>query len=504
MATPESVGKINLGLGRITTFFEHTLPSDPRAKLRVIHIAGTNGKGSVCALISEALMAAGYKVGTFNSPHFLEPSDAARIQGMPVPTSEYAELREWISSLDTNAPSEEGPLSLFEQATVAAIWWFAKNDVDVAVIEVGMGGLRDATNVFGTSLVQCICPIDEDHLGMIGNNVEEIAREKSGIMRPGSWIVVGNQERTEAFHTVRQIAHSTSPGRIINYPPSVAAAGAENGKEQVPKTVELDLPLMLPGYYQADNASVAFYALDILRAHYAFDRLTDAAIQVGFQNVRWPGRLAWLRLTHPITPTGSASSSAPANQNNANATAPSSTQSSSGGGGGQHAPDSTDPLSAWILADGAHNEPAAAELRRYINATLRRIAQQRYLNVYSGSGYKDTTSVRWVVGFTKGKDVSGILRKLVRPGDSVWAVPFTQPDEMPWIQCTDPTEIQATARGVIEDKMTEISKFDSLAEAVQRLNGDKSDKYLTVLCGSLYLVADLYRELHVRPFDKPA
>ncbi|KAJ2878980.1 hypothetical protein IWW38_006205, partial [Coemansia aciculifera] len=195
-----TAGKISLGLERIIYFLEHILPEDPRAKLRVVHVAGTNGKGSVCALVSEAAVAAGYKVGIFNSPHFLEPNDAIRIQSQPIPATEYADLRKWIASLDTAAQSPAGLLTPFEVTTVTAIWWFARHDVDLAVIEVGLGGLRDATNVFGLadgqsspmgigrSLVQCICPVDEDHLGVIGNTVEEIASEKAGIMRPGSWI----------------------------------------------------------------------------------------------------------------------------------------------------------------------------------------------------------------------------------------------------------------------------------------------------------------------------
>ncbi|KAJ2364795.1 folylpolyglutamate synthase, partial [Coemansia sp. RSA 2611] len=222
---PEKPDGITLGLERITRFLEQVLPADPRAQLRVVHVAGTNGKGSVCALVSTALIAAGYRVGTFNSPHFLEPNDAVRLQGVPIPKDEYQRLRQWIEELDTQALAEHGRLSQFEQTTALALWWFAQSSVDIAVVEVGLGGQRDATNVFGAadgqrgvgrSLVQCICPVDEDHLGLIGNNVEEIAREKAGIMRPGSWIVIANQDRSEAFHKIRQVAHRVSPGRIIN------------------------------------------------------------------------------------------------------------------------------------------------------------------------------------------------------------------------------------------------------------------------------------------------
>ncbi|KAJ2815410.1 folylpolyglutamate synthase, partial [Coemansia erecta] len=368
MTASERPAGISLGLERIVRFLEHTLPEDPRKKLRVVHVAGTNGKGSVCALVSSALAAAGYRVGTFNSPHFLEPHDAVRIQNEPIAADEYARLQAWVRELDAAADRQRtedgheshGLLTAFEQVTALALWWFAQRGVDAAVVEVGMGGTRDATNVFGAvrggvgSLVQCICPVDADHVGLIGNTVEEIAAEKSGIMRAGSWIVVANQDRSEAFHKIRQAAHRTSPGRIINvrrqpthdihvpsftintddvpghvrapvvlpswatfkgtgkrclrakYPPLLDtyvksnhrardAADRDTAEGGAPQT-EVDLPLELPGYYQSGNASVAFYTLDVLRTHFGYTALTDAAIQVGFQNVRWPGRLSWLSI----------------------------------------------------------------------------------------------------------------------------------------------------------------------------------------------------------------
>ncbi|KAJ2215049.1 folylpolyglutamate synthase, partial [Coemansia sp. RSA 518] len=491
-------------------------------KLRVVHVAGTNGKGSVCALVSEALTAAGYNVGTFNSPHFLEPYDAVRIQNTAIPATEYTHLQSWIRTLDS---TQTDKLSIFEQTTVLALWWFAQSDVDVAVVEVGMGGLRDATNVFSSvrngigSLVQCICPVDEDHLGMIGNNIEEIALEKSGIMRPGSWIVVANQERSEAFHKIRQEAHRTSPGRIINvrrqpttdihvpnfvidssdvpghvrasselpswatfkgtgkrclrvkYPPSPETylkstkPKEPQSKQPTKSKTEVDLPLELPGYYQAGNASVAFYALDVLRTHYGFTRLTDSAIQVGFQNVRWPGRLSWLNIAHRALIPGAS---------DARSESPNDTVS--------------ERLYEWVLADGAHNEPAAVELRKYVDTTLRRISQQRYIRM-ARSRSSGTVCVRWVVGFTQGKDMRAILARLVQPGDIVWAVPFDQPKEMPWISCERPEQIAQTARAVSGIR---VETFDCLKDAVDRLSACSADTYLNVVCGSLYLVANVF------------
>ncbi|KAJ1935375.1 folylpolyglutamate synthase, partial [Kickxella alabastrina] len=534
MTVPENLGKIKLGLERISNFLESILPRDPRVNLKVVHVAGTNGKGSVCALISEALIAGSYKVGTFNSPHFLATNDAVRIQGVPIPASEYAELRAYINDLDAKAQSPNGRLSLFEQATAAALWWFSENNIDLAVIEVGMGGLRDATNVFGMpdgsislgvgkSLVQCICPIDSDHLGMIGNTVEEIAHEKSGIMRPGSWIVVANQDRIEAFHKVRHLAHKISPDRVVNvrrqptydshvskfsikhvageesldaqkllaevdapgwasfngtgrrclsakYPPTLeiykttqstkgsrdlqspqspqlgqASTGGNAGSSPmgVPASTELHLPLMLPGHYQAGNASVAFYALDVLRTHYGFNRLTDAAIQIGFQNVRWPGRLSWLRFNGDDS--SDAGNSSPTSSNSAGSRG--STRSGSISASELANFNKSGALGGWILADGAHNEPAAFELRKYVETTLKRIKQTRYINGTSVRSFKDIPNVRWIVGFTRGKDMTAILNRIARAGDTVWAVPFSQPDEMPWIECTDTESILEAAKG---------------------------------------------------------
>ncbi|KAJ2387628.1 folylpolyglutamate synthase [Coemansia sp. RSA 2603] len=270
-------------------------------------------------------------------------------------------------------------------------------------------------------------------------------------------------------------------------------------------TVELDLPLVLAGYYQAGNASIAFYALDVLRTHFGFTKLTDAVIQTGFQNVRWPGRLSWLRFGSDdmgMSPPHSHRSGSSSDTNSA-CNGISSTRSStrSNSVSGRSSFDESDLLGNWILADGAHNEPAAVELRKYVDTTLRRVTQQRYIHATRGRDYQNTPNVRWIVGFSGGKDMKSILKNLAMPGDLIWAVPFSQPDEMPWISCTNPDKIEAATREIESSDKVLVTKFASLADALARLAEEKSDTCMTVLCGSLYLVADLYRELQIDPFS---
>ncbi|KAJ2747090.1 folylpolyglutamate synthase [Coemansia sp. BCRC 34301] len=590
MTVSVSTGKIDLGLERITRFLEHILPEDPRVNLRVVHVAGTNGKGSVCALVSEAAIAAGYKVGIFNSPHFLDPNDAIRIQGKPISAAEYAELRAWIVSLDVAAQSPDGLLTPFEQTTVTAIWWFARHSVDLAVIEVGMGGLRDATNVFGLadgqssplgvgrSLVQCICPVDKDHVGVIGDTIDEIAREKAGIMRPGSWIIIANQERLDALHRIRQTAHRNSTERVVNihrlpfsdthasnfsslaapiirdapimpgwakfnsinprclevkYPPSLdaytksrqfsptdsttiapAVASTASAPDVAPMSIKLELPLVLPGKHQAGNASVAFYALYVLRTYYGYDKLTDAAIHTGFQNISWPGRLSWLPLEHSPLYSSNAGALPPVGDEAAAAALDCkpglSSRSSTSSGRSGHTSDrssadmaSSDGLNMWILADGAHNEAAAAELRKYVDVTLRRFAMNNYGRNKSSHRLNGTPPVRWIVGFSHGKAMTAILNHLVLAGDTLWLVPFSKPSEMPWVNCAATEDIYRAAQELPDFGQIDVDKFDSLASALDCLADANADSHLNVLCGSLYLVADLYRELKVRPFDTP-
>ncbi|KAJ2318154.1 folylpolyglutamate synthase [Coemansia sp. RSA 2681] len=163
-----------------------------------------------------------------------------------------------------------------------------------------------------------------------------------------------------------------------------------------------------------------------------------------------------------------------------------------------------DRLGTWVLADGAHNRAAATELRNYVDTTLRRYASDNFIYNQASGIFLGSPPVRWIVGFSHGKDMAAILKNLVHPGDILWLVPFSQPSEMPWISCVATDGIYSAAQKLPYFDKIDVVQFDSLASVLGCLTSDFTDSHLNVLCGSLYLVADLYRELKVRPFDAPS
>ena len=181
---------MSLGLERI----EHLLEvlNSPHRKIRTIHVAGTNGKGSVCAMLSSVLCSAGYKVGLFTSPHLLSFEERIRVNGSPISRDELCSLVEKIKPISEEMVESgkfEHP-TFFETATVMAFSHFADSDLDYAVLEVGLGGRLDATNVV-TPIVSVITTVALDHTHVLGTTLEEVAREKAGIIKPGVPVVTG-------------------------------------------------------------------------------------------------------------------------------------------------------------------------------------------------------------------------------------------------------------------------------------------------------------------------
>jgi dihydrofolate synthase/folylpolyglutamate synthase len=276
---------------------------DPQAAYRTIHIAGTKGKGSVSSLIASSLRAAGHRTGLYTSPHLVRFTERIRVDGEEIPEAELPRL---VETLKPHVASIAG-LTTFELVTAVGFLYLAQAGVEAAVIEVGLGGRLDATNVI-TPDVAVITSLSYDHMHLLGDRLSEIAREKAGIIKPGVPVVLAPQQQ-EAEHVVEHIAAERGAplvkvGRDWLYAPGAhdlarqslhiwsaaeqplmdAFVESAGGEEWAPPRYEI--PLL--GHHQVVNAAVAYATLRILRA--AGLSVTEDAIQRGFRDVRWPGR----------------------------------------------------------------------------------------------------------------------------------------------------------------------------------------------------------------------
>lgn len=241
------------------------LRGSPERALRVVHVAGTNGKGSVCAMLESALRAAGLRTGLYTSPHLHSFRERIRIAGEPISRDEVASR---ASEVRATLESPGAPLlTFFEVTTLIALEAFRDARCDVVVLEVGLGGRLDATNVIEAPLATAITSIALDHQQYLGTTIAEIAREKAGIAKRGVPLVVGRVDE-EALTEI--VAHAAAAGA-----PIVRAAAAEEGA--------------LPGAFQRENLGVARAILDVLRERGL--ALEESAVRAGLAATRWPGRL---------------------------------------------------------------------------------------------------------------------------------------------------------------------------------------------------------------------
>lgn len=268
-----------LGLERIERIL--TALGHPESAYRVIHVAGTNGKGSTCAMIDAGLQAAGICTGLFTSPHLVQPTERIQIDGIPVSESDFARafniVHETAESLDLDCHP-----SYFETVTAMAFLLFREKKVHTAVVEVGLGGRLDATNVVHPALT-VITPIDFDHEAYLGNTIESIAGEKAGILKAGVPAVFAKQRREAAAVLERRAGelgvpvHRAADARVQVL--DINARGSRIRIEDIARgTTEIDCPLA--GEHQIDNAVTAALALDEL-----------GISPKGIAEARWPGRL---------------------------------------------------------------------------------------------------------------------------------------------------------------------------------------------------------------------
>ena len=274
-----------LGLERMSALLSAL--GEPHRAGAFVHVAGTNGKGSTCAMIESALRAAGVRTGLYTSPHLSEPVERIRIAGRPVSredfTGAFARVHQAAERLIAHGALETHP-TYFETVTAMAFLLFRDLGAETTVLEVGLGGRLDATNVVAPRL-SVVTPVDFDHESFLGRGLESIAAEKAGILKPGAPVVFAAQ-RPEADRTLTRCAADlgleplrTSRWRVSEL--TMTAYGSAFLAEG-PRPIRIECPLA--GEHQIENALTALTALDALG-------VADDAIREGVRLTRWPGRL---------------------------------------------------------------------------------------------------------------------------------------------------------------------------------------------------------------------
>lgn len=272
---------IDLGLGRTERLLA-ALGSPERKLPPIVHVAGTNGKGSLVAYLRSMAEAAGYRVHVYTSPHLVRFNERIRVAGRLIEDDALDEIL-----TECEAANKEQPITFFEITTVAAYLAFSRVPADLAVIEVGLGGRSDSTNVI-QPMLSAITPIGYDHTGFLGDKLEGIAMEKAGILKHAVPAVIGRQREAAAEVIGAEAARLAAPlfrmGREWQVTPTASGFTYESD------LLGLDLPApALVGAHQIDNAATAVACIERLRAA-KFD-IGDTAIRKGLASVEWPARL---------------------------------------------------------------------------------------------------------------------------------------------------------------------------------------------------------------------
>lgn len=287
------LAKAEFNLDRMFALMEAL--GNPQAEYPIIHVAGTKGKGSVSALCASALQAEGYKVGLYTSPHLLDYCERIQINGEPISHELMVELVEEIKP----AVAAISKLTTFELTTAIGFLAFAKHGCTAAVIEVGLGGRLDATNIVMPK-VSVITSLSYDHMAVLGDTLAKIAGEKAGIIKPGV-PVVSSPQKAEALEVLERVARSkesavTLVGNDIKYERSASSLDGQSLRivdEVQHQTLDIQLPLL--GKHQLENAAVAYTALKI-----GGIPISNEAIQKGFSQVKWRARFEVVRRDPPV------------------------------------------------------------------------------------------------------------------------------------------------------------------------------------------------------------
>lgn len=417
---------IKLGNERFEALLERL--GNPHHQLRVIHVAGTNGKGSTSTFIATILQAAGYKVGLYLSPYVFNLRERIQVNGYLIPETDFARLVTWIKPhIEELAQTPLGQVTEFELKTAVGFSCFVEQRVDFAVVEVGLGGRLDATNVV-RPLVSVITSIGWDHMDRLGDTLGKIAAEKAGIIKPYAPVVTGVID-PEPLEVIREHAQragvpltEVKPERMVIPPPVRTVYWQDEGVARMRQKVSVrttdrvyrHLSLRLLGRHQCSNAAVAIAAVEALQHAHRVD-VPESAIRTGLEHAAMPGRMQIVR------------------------------------------------RSPTLLLDGAHNVDAARCLAQAIPETL------RYRRLIL------------VLGMTRGHDPRGVVDTLVPLASYII---FTQPSDQRRRPAVDLPEASTVPLPPYEI-------IPSVAEAVEHAMSIAEPDDLVVVTGSFYVVGEV-------------
>ncbi len=271
---------VHLGLERMGRLLADL--GDPHQAIPVIHVAGSNGKGSVCAYLTSVLTAAGYRVGCYTSPHLISWQERIAIDRVPIPEDELVQVLHQVQA--AIPPEVADSPTQFEVITAAAWVYFAQQKVDIAIIEVGLGGRLDATNVVDSPLVSVITSISLEHTQQLGDTLAKIAFEKAGIIKAKCPVVIGVMPPEAKAVFLEKVTDLESPTTWVE-----PATPLENAWVMA---VEIKYPLALLGEFQLMNSAVAIAAIQVLQGQGW--QISLEAIQAGMEQTQWRGRVQWL------------------------------------------------------------------------------------------------------------------------------------------------------------------------------------------------------------------
>jgi dihydrofolate synthase / folylpolyglutamate synthase len=275
---------VELGLERIERLLAAL--GNPERQVPIVHVAGSNGKGSVCAYLASVLTQAGYRVGRYTSPHLVSWCERICLNQQPIPAPElHGLLQQVLAAID---PQQSSPTQ-FEVITAAAWLYFAQQQVDIAIVEVGLGGRLDATNVCERPLVSVITSLSREHWQRLGPTLADISREKAGILRPACPAVIAPQPAEATAVLQARLAQLNCPAVWVEPAQDLGAGWAEFRFSPTAAAIRYPLPLL--GQHQLINSAVALATLHILQQQgWA---ISEAQIQQGMATTAWPGRMQW-------------------------------------------------------------------------------------------------------------------------------------------------------------------------------------------------------------------